>query len=157
VSSTPLPVLRKTKSATIVNVSSVIAIAADHVKDGIRVNCVMPGAPDTPWVGRLLEGAQIQLQRRNRSRLTNPLGGWLAQRKSHSQSVIWRTHLPDQLPGLRSMSMAASPACDCLLHVRSTLLDENTVVGYLRSREIFSPDSNPVVEVMSRRTTQNSV
>lgn len=31
-----------------------MAIAADHVHDGIRVNCVAPGTTDTPWVGRLL-------------------------------------------------------------------------------------------------------
>jgi len=30
------------------------AMALDHVKDGIRVNCVCPGTVDTPWVGRLL-------------------------------------------------------------------------------------------------------
>ncbi|MFG2136837.1 SDR family oxidoreductase [Streptomyces sp. NPDC048650] len=31
------------------------AMAADHVREGIRVNCVNPGTADTPWVGRLLE------------------------------------------------------------------------------------------------------
>lgn len=33
------------------------AMAADHVSDGIRVNCVCPGTVDTPWVGRLLDAA----------------------------------------------------------------------------------------------------
>jgi NAD(P)-dependent dehydrogenase (short-subunit alcohol dehydrogenase family) len=33
------------------------AMALDHVKDGIRVNCVCPGTADTPWVGRLLDQA----------------------------------------------------------------------------------------------------
>jgi len=33
------------------------AMALDHVKDGIRVNCVCPGTADTPWVGRLLDRA----------------------------------------------------------------------------------------------------
>lgn len=28
--------------------------AADHIKEGIRVNCVNPGTADTPWVNRLL-------------------------------------------------------------------------------------------------------
>jgi NAD(P)-dependent dehydrogenase (short-subunit alcohol dehydrogenase family) len=32
-------------------------MAADHLADGIRVNCVNPGTADTPWVGRLLEQA----------------------------------------------------------------------------------------------------
>lgn len=34
-----------------------LAMAADFVSDGIRVNCVCPGTVDTPWVGRLLEAA----------------------------------------------------------------------------------------------------
>ncbi|KUL72282.1 MULTISPECIES: SDR family NAD(P)-dependent oxidoreductase [unclassified Streptomyces] len=34
-----------------------LAMAADHVRDGIRVNCVNPGTVDTPWVGRLLGAA----------------------------------------------------------------------------------------------------
>jgi 2-keto-3-deoxy-L-fuconate dehydrogenase len=35
-----------------------LAMAADHVKQGIRVNGVNPGTADTPWVGRLLEQAE---------------------------------------------------------------------------------------------------
>ncbi|MFF7945626.1 SDR family NAD(P)-dependent oxidoreductase [Streptomyces griseorubiginosus] len=34
-----------------------LAMAADHVREGIRVNCVNPGTVDTPWVGRLLASA----------------------------------------------------------------------------------------------------
>ncbi|MDI9829830.1 SDR family oxidoreductase [Streptomyces sp. KAU_LT] len=34
-----------------------LAMAADHVHEGIRVNCVNPGTVDTPWVGRLLGAA----------------------------------------------------------------------------------------------------
>lgn len=33
------------------------AMAADHLADGIRVNCVNPGTADTPWVQRLLAAA----------------------------------------------------------------------------------------------------
>ncbi|MEW2546670.1 SDR family oxidoreductase [Streptomyces sp. NPDC047002] len=33
------------------------AMAADHIREGVRVNCVNPGTVDTPWVGRLLEAA----------------------------------------------------------------------------------------------------
>ncbi|RPK38744.1 2-(S)-hydroxypropyl-CoM dehydrogenase [Streptomyces sp. ADI92-24] len=37
--------------------SLTLAMAADHVREGIRVNCVNPGTADTPWVGRLLDRA----------------------------------------------------------------------------------------------------
>ncbi|GAB3472832.1 SDR family NAD(P)-dependent oxidoreductase [Nocardiopsis coralliicola] len=37
--------------------SLTLAMAADHVADGIRVTSVNPGTVDTPWVGRLLEAA----------------------------------------------------------------------------------------------------
>ncbi|MFI1092636.1 SDR family NAD(P)-dependent oxidoreductase [Streptomyces sp. NPDC020917] len=76
-----LPHLRASTHASIVNTCSVAAIAglpqralysaskgavlsltlamaADHVREGIRVNCVTPGTADTPWVSRLLETAE---------------------------------------------------------------------------------------------------
>jgi len=34
-----------------------LAMAADHLDAGIRVNCVNPGTADTPWVQRLLSQA----------------------------------------------------------------------------------------------------
>ena len=37
--------------------SLTMAMAADHVGEGIRVNCVNPGTVDTPWVHRLLDQA----------------------------------------------------------------------------------------------------
>ena len=75
-----LPYLRTSPSAAIVNICSIAAtaglpqralytatkgaalsltraMAADHLYEGIRVNCVNPGTSDTPWVGRLLESA----------------------------------------------------------------------------------------------------
>lgn len=33
------------------------AMAADHVREGVRVNCVNPGTVSTPWIGRLLAKA----------------------------------------------------------------------------------------------------
>ena len=80
VSRAALPHLRMSPSAAIVNTASVAAtaglqnralysaskgavvaltlsMAADHVYEGIRVNCVNPGTADTPWVARLLQTA----------------------------------------------------------------------------------------------------
>lgn len=37
--------------------SLTLAMAADWVGEGIRVNCVTPGTVGTPWVGRLLDAA----------------------------------------------------------------------------------------------------
>jgi 2-keto-3-deoxy-L-fuconate dehydrogenase len=37
--------------------SLTLAMAADHLRDGIRVNCVSPGTADTPWIDRLLATA----------------------------------------------------------------------------------------------------
>jgi 2-keto-3-deoxy-L-fuconate dehydrogenase len=75
-----LPHLRRSDKAAIVNTCSIaataglpqralysaskgavlsltLAMAADHVREGIRVNCVTPGTADTPWIGRLLDAA----------------------------------------------------------------------------------------------------
>jgi NAD(P)-dependent dehydrogenase (short-subunit alcohol dehydrogenase family) len=72
-----LPHLRRSAHAAIVNTCSIAAtaglpdralysaskgavlsltraMAADHLREGIRVNCVNPGTVDTPWVRRLL-------------------------------------------------------------------------------------------------------
>ncbi|SDS52600.1 NAD(P)-dependent dehydrogenase, short-chain alcohol dehydrogenase family [Streptomyces sp. TLI_053] len=76
-----LPYLRRSAAASVVNIGSIVvttglpqralyaaskgavysltlSMAADHVREGIRFNCVSPGTVDTPWVGRLLDAAQ---------------------------------------------------------------------------------------------------
>ena len=75
-----LPHLRASEAAAVVNTCSIAAtvglpqralysaskgalaaltraMAADHLAEGIRINCVNPGTADTPWVSRLLENA----------------------------------------------------------------------------------------------------
>ncbi|WP_376971270.1 SDR family NAD(P)-dependent oxidoreductase [Arthrobacter sp.] len=81
VSRAALPHLRRSGAASVVNICSIAAtaglperalygatkgavraltlnMAADHVREGIRVNCVNPGTTDTPWVGNLLAKAE---------------------------------------------------------------------------------------------------
>ena len=51
-----------------------LAMAADHVREGIRVNCVIPGTADTPWVGRLLDAAPDPAAERIALNARQPLG-----------------------------------------------------------------------------------
>ena len=97
ISSAALPFLRKSKSAAIVNTCSIaataglplravysaskgavlsltLAMAADFVKEGIRVNCVNPGTADTPWVGRLLSQAADPVAQRAALEARQPMG-----------------------------------------------------------------------------------
>jgi 2-keto-3-deoxy-L-fuconate dehydrogenase len=97
VASAALPHLRRSAAPAVVNVSSVVAtlgvpqralysaskgavaaltlaMAADHVHEGIRVNAVLPGTADTPWVGRLLEAAEDPVAAAEALRARQPLG-----------------------------------------------------------------------------------
>jgi NAD(P)-dependent dehydrogenase (short-subunit alcohol dehydrogenase family) len=97
VSAAAMPLLRKSKSPAIVNTCSIAAIAgipkravysaskgaivsltlamaADHVKEGIRVNCVNPGTADTPWVARLLSRAEDPAAERAALEGRQPMG-----------------------------------------------------------------------------------
>ena len=50
------------------------AMAADHLREGIRVNCVNPGTADTPWVGRLLGTASDPAAERQALEARQPHG-----------------------------------------------------------------------------------
>jgi NAD(P)-dependent dehydrogenase (short-subunit alcohol dehydrogenase family) len=54
--------------------SLTLAMAADHVTEGIRVNCVTPGTADTPWVGRLLDAAPDPAAERAALNARQPMG-----------------------------------------------------------------------------------
>ncbi|MFE3514399.1 SDR family NAD(P)-dependent oxidoreductase [Streptomyces sp. NPDC059166] len=54
--------------------SLTLAMAADHVREGIRVNCVNPGTADTPWIGRLLGQAEDPVAERAALAARQPLG-----------------------------------------------------------------------------------
>jgi 2-keto-3-deoxy-L-fuconate dehydrogenase len=51
-----------------------LAMAADHVAEGIRVTCVTPGTADTPWVGRLLDAAPDPAAERAALNARQPMG-----------------------------------------------------------------------------------
>jgi 2-keto-3-deoxy-L-fuconate dehydrogenase len=97
VSRAALPYLRRSGHASIVNTCSVVAsvgvpqralyaaskgavaaltlaMAADHVREGIRVNAVTPGTADTPWVGRLLDQAPDAAAAAAALRARQPMG-----------------------------------------------------------------------------------
>ncbi|MFE6287272.1 SDR family NAD(P)-dependent oxidoreductase [Streptomyces sp. NPDC057877] len=54
--------------------SLTLAMAADHVREGIRVNCVNPGTADTPWIGRLLDAADDPAAERAALEARQPTG-----------------------------------------------------------------------------------
>lgn len=51
-----------------------LAMAADHVREGIRVNAVTPGTADTPWVARLLDAAEDREAAASALRARQPMG-----------------------------------------------------------------------------------
>ncbi|GAA3839107.1 SDR family oxidoreductase [Sphaerisporangium flaviroseum] len=55
-------------------VSLTLAMAIDHVAEGIRVNCVSPGTADTPWVQRLLAAAPDPDAERHALERRQPMG-----------------------------------------------------------------------------------
>ncbi|GIH10442.1 oxidoreductase [Rhizocola hellebori] len=92
-----LPYLRRSTRAAIVNTSSIaataglpkralysaskgavhaltLAMAADLVAEGIRVNMVAPGTVDTPWVERLLSRTEDPAEERRRLEARQPTG-----------------------------------------------------------------------------------
>jgi len=92
-----LPYLRASGCASVVNISSIVAtaglpqrvlysatkgavlsmtraMAADHVREGIRFNAVNPGTADTPWVAGLLAKASDPAAERRALEARQPHG-----------------------------------------------------------------------------------
>jgi NAD(P)-dependent dehydrogenase (short-subunit alcohol dehydrogenase family) len=92
-----MPMLKKSKFASIVNTCSIaataglpqravysaskgavlsltLAMAADGIPDKVRVNCVAPGTADTPWVARLLSQAADPAAERAALEARQPMG-----------------------------------------------------------------------------------
>lgn len=112
VSAAALPHLRRSQHPAIVNTCSAVAfvgvrqralysaskgavvgltlaMAADHVAEGIRVNAVAPGTADTPWVGRLLDQAEDAAAAAEALRARQPLGRLVsAQEVAHATASL---------------------------------------------------------------------
>jgi len=97
VSKAAIPLLRASKSAAIVNTASIagtdgipnraaysaskgavlsltLAMATDHLADGIRVNAVNPATTDTPWVKKLLDQSPDAKAARSALESSQPMG-----------------------------------------------------------------------------------
>lgn len=88
-----IPAIRDSGGGSVINMSSIAALvglkdraaysaakggiysltraaAIDHVEEGVRVNCIVPGTVDTPWIARITSGyddpeeARAQMQAR---------------------------------------------------------------------------------------------
>ncbi|MFB9165120.1 SDR family NAD(P)-dependent oxidoreductase [Arthrobacter psychrochitiniphilus] len=101
VSRAALPHLRKSSAAAIVNTCSIAAtaglpqralysatkgavlsltqaMAADHLREGVRVNAVNPGTADTPWISRLMDSAPDPVAERAALNARQPHGRLVA-------------------------------------------------------------------------------
>ena len=97
VSRAAIPLLRASKSAAIVNTASIagtdgipnraaysaskgavlsltLAMATDHLADGIRVNAVNPATTDTPWVKKILDQSPDAKAARTALESRQPMG-----------------------------------------------------------------------------------
>ena len=114
-----LPLLRKSKNGAIVNICSIAAtvvlpdravysaskgavlsltkaMAADLIKDNIRVNCVNPGTADTPWVDRLLQQAPDPEAERAALNARQPMGRLVsADEVASAACFLAREHAPE--------------------------------------------------------------
>jgi len=144
VSRSALPHLRRSDRASIVNVASIAAtaglpdralysaskgavlaltraMAADHCREGIRVNAVSPGTVATPWVDRLLAGSAdpsgdlAQLAARQpmgRLATAEEVAGAICYLLSPAASFLTGTHIEVDggMSGLRLPALGRAPS-----------------------------------------------
>ena len=132
-----LPHLRRSSAAAVVNVGSVVgwagmqqralysatkgavhaltlAMAADYVREGIRVNCVAPGATDTPWVDKQLEKAEtLRPPGSSTSHSSRRQGGCCPPQRWPARSPTWRARCRAIRRAHCLPSTALATACAC--------------------------------------------
>ena len=122
VSRAAIPLLRKSKHPAIVNTASIagtdgipnraaysaskgavlaltLAMATDHLKDGIRVNAVNPATADTPWVKRLLDQSEDALAARAALEARQPMGRLVSPAEIASAIIFLASPLQASITG----------------------------------------------------------
>ena len=135
-----LPHLRASRSAAVVNTCSIAAtaglpqralysatkgavlsltraMAADHLREGIRVNCVNPGTADTPWISRLLSVASDPAAERAALEARQPHGRLVSAAEvagavAYLASPVWIHHRPRPRGGRREQALRLRPVGD---------------------------------------------
>ena len=109
--------------------SLTLAMAADHVREGIRVNCVSPGTADTPWVA---EAARARPTTRppsaRRCEARQPIGRMVSADEV-AEAIVYLGTLARPRPAPRSPSTAA-----CRLRLRPRWALERRQLGSSGSR-----------------------
>lgn len=96
-----IPTIRESGGGSIINISSIAAIvgvadraaycaakggilaltraaAIDHVLEGVRINCILPGTADTPWIQRITAGYDDPQAARAAMQARQPHGRFVA-------------------------------------------------------------------------------
>jgi NAD(P)-dependent dehydrogenase (short-subunit alcohol dehydrogenase family) len=178
-----LPHLRASRAASVVNTCSVAAtaglpqrvlysatkgavlamsraMAADHVREGIRVNCVNPGTADTPGSGDCSARPPTPMPTAGPWRLGSRTAGWSVRRRSPGPWRTWPARGRARRPGSTWRSTAVCRACGCARRVSSGGLDggcathraEGGPRGRLRRRARGDPGGRGRQAAGQRRT-----
>jgi NAD(P)-dependent dehydrogenase (short-subunit alcohol dehydrogenase family) len=122
VSRAAIPLLRASKSAAIVNTASIagtdgipnraaysaskgavlsltLAMATDHLADGIRVNAVNPATTDTPWVKKLLDQSPDAKAARTALESRQPMGRLVSPREIASAIIFLASPIQASVTG----------------------------------------------------------